>query len=758
MKGSSWNPFARPAPAPPAPAATEVVPVACTLNCGGRCPLKATVRDGKIIRLDSDDRPETGALPQLRACLKGRSSHRRIDHPDRLLYPLKRVGKRGEGAFQRISWDEALDLIAANLKRVLAAHGPQSVYIHYATGDQGALSGRFCARRMMNLLGGYLNFYNSYSSACLSFVAPFITGSKDTSGYDTMQHSKLIVLNGFNPAETVFETNSCLWLARAKAAGAQVIVIDPVYTETAATFADQWIPLKPTTDNALFAAMAYVMITGNLHDQAFLDRYCVGFDEEHMPAGVPPGQSYRSYVLGLADGQPKTPEWAEPITGVDAHTIRTLAVEFASARPAQLIQGLGPQRHAYGEFSVWGGIVLAAMTGNIGVLGGGWGGGQSTRNNSLPVNVTIPAGENPVKAAIPVYRWTDALVRGTAMTAEDGVQHGPLESNIKFIWNLAGNALVNQHGDINRTVQLLQDEGLAEFIVVADHFLTPSARFADLVLPSDHSFERCDFGEPWLGDTYLVLGRKAVEPPGECRHAYDWMSALAGRMGVGERFTEGKGIEDWLREIYAAARDADPSLPSWEAFYADGLVRRESPGYVAFAREIADPEHHPFATPSGRIEIFCQTLYAMDNPEIPGIPSYQAAWEGPESPLRQRFPLQCLGSHSKRRVHSTFDESDWMEEAEPQVMWMSHPDARARGIAEGDRVKVHNDRGALMIRAHLSRRISPGVVVIPQGAWYTPDPDGVCQRGCVNVLSSLRTTPLANGNAQHTILVEVVKP
>jgi anaerobic dimethyl sulfoxide reductase subunit A len=731
--------------------------VLCSYNCGGRCPLTAHVRDGRIVRLDSDRRPETEAMPQLRACLKGRANHRRLYHPDRLLHPLLRTGPRGAGEFRRATWDEALDVIAGRLRSVLDQFGPEAVYIHYATGDQGAISGRACARRLMNLLGGYLDYYNSYSSACLSYVAPFIIGGKDTSGYDTLPHSRLIVLNGFNPAETVFETNSCLWLARAREAGARVIVIDPVHTETAAAFADQWIPLRPTTDNALFAAMAHVMITGGLHDQDFLDRCCVGFDEDHMPPGVPAGNSYRSYVLGLSDGVAKTPEWAAPITGVDARTIRQLAVEFATAKPAQLIQGLGPQRHAYGELSVWGGIVLAAMTGNIGILGGGWGGGQSSRNNTLPVDVALPAGANPVRKRIPVYRWTDALVRAPELTAADGIEHGPLATNIKFIWNLAGNALVNQHGDINRTAELLRDERLARCIVVSDHFLTSSARFADVVLPADHSFERCDIAEPWLGDTYLVLGRKAVEPPGECRHAYHWMADLAVRMGVGAAFTEGRDIDDWLQRILAEARAKDPTIPAWTDLLESGLARRESRDYVAYAREVADPERHPFATPSGRIEIFCKALFDRGHPEIPGIPRYQPAWEGPESPLRARFPLQCLGSHSKRRVHSTHDQTDWMEEAEPQVLWISPQDARARGIAEGERVRVHNDRGALLIRAHLSRRVRPGVVVVPQGAWYDPGPDGACRRGCVNVLTSLRPTPLANGNAQHTILVEVGK-
>ncbi len=736
----------------------RVVPVSCNYNCGGRCILKAHVRDGRIVRLSTDDEPEDGGKLQLRACLKGRSNHQRVYHPDRLLHPLKRAGRRGEGRFERITWAEAVDTIAANLKRVLERYGPHAVYVHYTTGDQGALAGRSCARRLMNLLGGYLGYYNSYSSACLSYVAPFITGWRDTSGYDTMLFSKLIILSGCNPAETQLETNSCRWLAKAKAAGAKVIVIDPVYTETAATFADQWIPLKPTTDNALFAAMAYVMITEGLHDQAFLDRHCVGFDEEHMPAGVPPGHSYRSYVLGLSDGQPKTPQWAEPITGVDAGTIRHLAVEYATAKPAQFIQGLGPQRHAYGELPVWGGIVLACMTGNFGKLGGGWGGGQAERRNGLPVRHAIPEGVNPAQASIPVFLWTDAVVRGMEMTAADGVQGGPLRSNIKFIWNLAGNALLNQHGDINRTARILQDESLAEFILVSDHFMTPSARFADLVLPSDHSFERCDFGYPSLGEPYLLLGSKAVDPPGECRHAYAWISEVAEQMGVGEAFTEGQDVEGWLREILAEARAADPAIPSWEALKAAGSYKADGRNYVAFAKEIEHPGTHPFATPSGKIEIFSRTLFDMGNPEIPGVPKYQPAWEGPEDPLREKYPLQCLGSHTKRRVHSMYDETEWMEEAEPQALWLSPADARPRGIREGDRVQVFNDRGTILIRAHVSRRVRPGIVVVPQGAWYTPDREGVCQRGCMNVLTSLRPTPLAHGNAQHTVLVQVVKP
>lgn len=735
---------------------TRVVSVLCNNNCGGRCVLKAHVKDGRVVRITTDDSPETLEHPQLRGCLKGRSMRSRIYDPNRLLHPLKRVGPRGEGQFARISWEEAIELIASNLKRTIEAYGNESVYIMYGTGDCGAIRGRESARRMMNLLGGYLGYYNSYSSACLEYTAPFITGLRDTNSYQTLRHSKLILLNGFNPAETVFETNSNYHLARAKDAGARIVVIDPRLSETAATFADEWIPIKPTTDTALFVAMAFVIFTEGLHDREFLDKYCIGFDEGHMPSGFAGSLSFAAYLLGKLDGIQKTPEWAARITGIPAETIQRLAREYATTKPAQLLQGLGPQRHAYGEQSVRAGITLACMTGNLGKLGGGWGGGEGETRLALPFGY-LPTGTNPVKARIPVFAWTKAVAGGKAMTAADGLQNGPLHSNVKFIFSLASNVLVNQHADVNRTVALLRDETLVEFIVASEQVMTPSAKFADVVLPSDHSLERNDIGFPWSGQNYIVFGNKAVEPPGECKHDYWWVSRVAEKLGVGQAFTEGKSEEDWLRQLVAEARAQDPNIPSYEELSRTGYFRKGPEEYVAFGNEIRDPRNHPFRTPSGKIEIFSETLHRMDNPEIGGTARYIAAWEGPEDERTRDYPLQCIGPHVKRRTHSTFDENAWMEEVEPQRLWISVQDASARGIRNGDKVKAFNDRGALVIEALVTRRIRPGVVSIPQGAWYQPDRNGVCQRGCINVLTSQCTTPLAHGNAQHTMLVEVRK-
>lgn len=737
-------------------------------NCGGRCLLKLHVSGGRIVRITGgEEGPDSPDAPQLRACLRCRSYRERLYRPDRLLYPLRRVGPRGEGSFERISWGDALGEIAEAERRVRERYGPDALFVHYATGNEALLSEPSWMRRLLGLRGGFLGYYNSYSTACASNATPYVYGTNDTgSSRETWRKSKLILLFGFNPAETIHGTNTAYYLRLAKEAGARIVAIDPIYTSTAAALADRWIPIRPTTDNALFDAMAYVMLSEGLQDQAFLDRYCLGFDEEHMPPGLPPGLSYKSYVLGLGgDGTRKSPEWAEPITGVPARVIAELARDFATSKPAALVQGYGPQRHAYGEQFDRGGPTLAAMTGNVGVEGG-WAAGTAYQARRAFV-AELPR-ENPNPARIPVYAWVDAVARPEGLRPETGLRGAErLGSGIKMIFNLGGNCLVNQHSDSNAAAALLADEKLVESIVVAEQFMTPSARFADILLPADMMYERDDLALPWEWGDYLLFMNKAVEPPGECRNGYDWIAELAGLLGLGEAFTEGLGQEGWLRRLVAETSSRNPGFPSFEELREKAIYRWSYEGpCVAFKDEIEDPEGHPFPTSSGKIEIFSLALYDMNRPEeIPAIPRYIPAWEGPEDELGSRFPLQCIGHHTKRRAHSTFDNSPRMEAVEPQSLWINPEDAAARGIAEGELVRVWNDRGEARLPAKLTVRIMPGVVSMPQGGWWTPDPsagrdaDGrpVDARGCVNALGRYRPTPLAHGNPSHTQLVEVAR-
>jgi len=746
----------------------EIIPTSCVHNCGGRCFLRAHVKDNIVVRISTDELdPDTTEIPQTRACLKGRAQRQWLYDPDRLKYPMKRVGKRGEGKFERISWDEALDTIAAQLERIKTTYGNEAIYLNYGTGVYGQISQSWITPsfggalpRFLHMFGGYLGYYNTYSAACYSYTAPYTFGALEGNSPEDLINAKLIVLFADNPAETrMGGANTAYYLKLAKEQGAKIIVIDPRYSDTASAFADEWIPIKPTTDNALIAALAYVLITENIYDQGFLDKYCLGFDEEHLPQGIPAGQSFKSHILGLGEDQtPKTPEWAEAITGVQRDVIINLARQIGQTKPCTLLQGFGWQRHAYGEQPVRALPVLAAMTGNIGISGGGP--GLRVGGTGVPMG-WMPAGKNPVQATISCFSWTEAIQRGHEMTAAaDGVKGvSKLPTDIKMVWNYASNTLINQHSDSNATAKILANEQQCEFILVHDVFMTSSAKFADILLPDVTHFEREDITTFASGIGYAIYHQKVVNPMYECRSIYDVCSGLAERLGFGSSYTEGKNEQDWLRGCVEFARQKDSNFPPFEEFRKEGIYKKvPKQPIIAYEKQIKNLQANPFTTPSGKIEIFSPRLWDMLTPvTIPAIPKYIPAWEGPEDPLVSQFPLQCIGHHYKRRVHSIFDNSPWMEEVARQEIWLNSSDAAIRGLQNGDQVVVYNGRGKIVIKVKVTQRIMPGVVSIPQGAWWTPDSNGVDQRGCINTLTKYQPTPLAFGNPQHTNLVQVTK-
>ena len=753
-------------------------------NCGGRCLLIATVRDGRIVRLETDDRPDTVAAPQLRACVRGRSYLRRQYHPDRLTQPLKRVGRRGGGEMRPISWEEALDTVASQMERVKREYGNSALFVPYGTGSYNQLNGSHVARRLMNLYGGCLGIYNSYSWAATNLATPTVYGTLVTGNQrQDWLNAKYIIMWGWNPAEMRDGTNSDYFIKLARQNGARVICIDPRHSLSATSLADEWIPIRPGTDTAMMSAMAYVMLTDNLYDAEFVRTHCVGFDASQMP--VAGAESYSDYILGTRDGTPKTPQWAESITAVPAETITRIAREYATIKPSVLYQGYGMQRRAYGEQVVRAGCVLAAITGNVGVPGG-WASGlglQAPDGGGLWT--VFPTGENPVKAAIPVFLWTEACLRGKSMTSADGIRGADkLDNDIKLIYAVATNCLINQHADINRTVENLRDESKVEFIVVQDNFLTPTARFADIVLPTCTQFETWGVEDGWKYGDEVILQPKLVEPMGESKSDYQICSELAARLGIKDAFTEGRDEKEWAKFCLDEFRRLRfPELPTFDEFIERNLgawTRPATKPAIAFEDFRRDPQKYPLKTPSGKIEIFSKQLYDLNNPEeIPAIPKYIQEWESPfedqtaETQSLQRisketlrslrlggekeYPLQAIGHHTLHRVHSTHDNNDWLEEAFPQRVFMNPMDAAQRNIQDGDQVKVYNRRGALILPCRLTPRILPGVVDIPQGAWYKPDENGVDRGGNVNVLTSHHWTPFAYGTTQHTIMVEVKK-
>jgi anaerobic dimethyl sulfoxide reductase subunit A len=441
-------------------------------NCGGRCLLIAHVQHGRIVRLETDDRPDCLAAPQLRACVRGRAYLRRQYHPDRLLHPLKRIGKRGEGRFERISWEEAIETVAAEMLRIRAVYGNSALFVPYGTGSYNQLNGSQTARRLMNLFGGCLGIYNSYSWGAINIATPTVYGTLVTGNQrQDWLNARFILMWGWNPAEMRDGTNSDYFVRLARQNGARVVCIDPRLSLSAASLADEWVPIRPGTDAAMMSAMAYVIITEGLHDAQFVRTHCVGFDASQMPAGAQGAESYSEYILGSRDGQPKTPQWAEAITAVPAETIARLAREYATLKPGVLYQGYGMQRRAYGEQVVRAGCVLPAITGNVGIPGG-WAGGLGLQApDGGPFWNVFPTEENPVKASIPVFLWSEAVLRGHAMTKADGVTGGhgvtlQLDNDIKLIYAVATNCLVNQHADSNRARRILEDERLVEFLVV----------------------------------------------------------------------------------------------------------------------------------------------------------------------------------------------------------------------------------------------------------------------------------------------------
>lgn len=793
---------------------------ACTVNCGSRCPLRLQVKDGTVVRVlpDNTGDDELGSQ-RVRACVRGRSIRHRIYNPDRLKHPLRRKKgtKRGDGEWEEISWDVALSDIATKMKDIKKRYGNEAFYINYGTGTLGSTMAcswppdESAFARMMNCWGGYLDHYSDYSSTEITAAYPYFYGEWTASNsLDDAKNAKLQVFFGNNPLETRMSGGGQTFISQQtrKKSGVRTIVVDPRYSETAALLADEWVAVRPGTDAALIAAMIHVMLEEDLHDQDFLDKYCVGFDEQHMPDGAPANASYRSYVEGKGtDGVEKTPEWAADITGVPADQIRRLAREIADAKPCAINQGWGPQRHANGENEARAIFLLACVTGNVGVSGGGTGGreGAPALGIASPFNTGT---KNEQPHIISVFSWLDAIDHGEKMTTFNaGVCEKPdvgvraakvpvdddgkptntqLTAPIKMVWQYSGNSIVNQTGQNNKSVEILQDDTKCELIVVCDIQMTVSARYADYVLPGTSAAEEFDLhpGENAGPMAYGIMSSQAIDPLYECKSIFDICGELAKKLGVDDAYYDGKDREGWLRAAVDASREEDPELPTYDEWKKIGMYRRNAGSVIPLQDFRKDPDANPIPTPSGKIEIYSERLAAMAEkwtwdefrPALAGdvltpLPEYTETWEGAlEARRSDKYPLQIIGHHYRQRTHSTYGNVDWMKEAHHQYIAINPLDAEPRGIKDGDLVFAYNDRGTIRMEARVTERIVPGVVDLPQGAWYKPvpasevaPPEGANQalpvdvNGSVNTLTSLHPSPLAKGNAVHTTTVQVVK-
>ncbi len=751
--------------------ADSLVWSACGVNCEGRCALRMHVKDGKVNWVESDNTgDDSEANEQARACQRGRSIRRWINHPDRLQYPMKRVGERGSGKFERITWDEAIDEIAKNYKKVLEQYGPEAVHIQYATGNQ-AKNIRNFIKRLCVLNGGCLNYYGSYSSAQISRSLPFLYGKKASNTNSDIENSKLVVQFGENAVENKMSGAGAGYnLTRAlERGGAKLIVIDPRYSDQAATRADEWIPIRPGTDGALVDAMAYVMITEDLVDHDFLNRYCIGYDEDTMPESAKGKHaSYKDYILGESeDGTAKTPQWAAEITQVPPATIERLAREIATTKPCAIYQGKGMQRHANGEQAARSVCMLPILTGNVGISGGNTG---SEHEDFEAEAISVPTGDNPVKTSIPVFGWLDAIDHGPEMTSLNaGIQNAErLSVPIKFIWNYAGNCLTNQHGEIDRAHEILSDPTKCEFIVSWETFLTDSTKYADIVLPDAMPQEQPTYFVNEYGGKmgYFIIGDAATEPDFERKTLYEALTMIAERLGCKDEFTEGRTEAEWLEHLYNEMRAENPDYPTFAEAKAAGVTRVANPDVhtVAFKDFREDPVANPLKTPSGKIEIYSEALqtiadtWELDKKDIiRALPVY-AQENGGYADATPERPLQMVGYHFKGHVHSSYASIDVLKQANRERhLWINPVDADARKLKDGDTIRVSSDQGTIEVNAHVTPRIIPGTVALDQGAWYDGDKNGVDKGGCINTLVSGHPSPLAKANPSHTILVDVKK-
>jgi len=720
---------------------TFVVPTVCATHCGGTCLLRVHVDQGVIKRVETDD----GEEPQLRACFRGRALRQRVYAPDRILYPMKRTGERGEGQFQRITWDEALDIVAAKIKDVRDAFGPESILFLHNPGDMVSLNYATTINRLLAMAGGFSARYGTPSFQAGMFASFVNYGSIFCSNTrDDLLNSRLIIMWGWDPASTMTGTNTPWFLARAKDGGTRIIAVDPYFSDSAAVFAHAWIPIKPGTDAAMLIAMAHVVIKEDLQDQMFLDKYTIGFDK------------FREYVLGVEDGIPKTPEWAEPITGVSVSTIENLAREYATTKPAAFMAGIAPGRTAFGEQYHRAAITLAAMTGNVGVHGGdaaarAW---ESTLGG-YPYGIggggAVPKARNPIEKSKPgtprvlgsetyphihYAKVADAILKG---------KQGRYPADYRLLFLVNSNYL-NSLPNVNKIVKALKT---IEFIVIEEQYMTATARYADIILPTTSFLEREDIALG-TGMVYCGFQRKVIEPLGECKPQNEIAKELASRLGVADY--DNRTAEEPLKEVAKRLR-----IPDYETFKKKAVhwVRRTEP-YVAFREQIKDPEKNPFPTPSGKIEIYSQQIADMKNPLIPPIPKYIETWESVNDPLASKYPIQLVTKHSKRRANAQFDTVPWLKELIPQAIIINVTDAQDRGISNGDMVHVFNDRGEMIIPAKLTERVMPGVAILSAGAWYSPDEKGIDRGGSANVLTSDEPSP-GGGFAYNTALIQIEK-
>jgi biotin/methionine sulfoxide reductase len=733
----------------------------------------AEVENGKLVRVtpfarDPHPSPMIEAWPAM------------VETPTRIRQPMVREGylrdgagsdraQRGVEPFVPVSWDKALDLTAQALAETKARHGNSALFGgSYGWSSAGRLHhARTLVRRFLFAFGGCVDQTTNYSWGAAQVLLPRVIGSfdavagKNTSWRSVVEHTKLFVaFGGLNlknaqvasggPGQHTTEK----WLREAAAAGVEFVIFSPLRDDAPAFLNARWIATRPGTDTALMLALIHTLAAEGRHDRAFLERYCVGFER------------LLGYVAGETDKQPKDADWAAAITGVEAKTIRELARRLATTR-SLLSATWSLQRGDHGEQPYWALIALASCLGQIGLPGGGFGFGHGSINGVGEPRPEVPSpslemGKNPLGLAIPVARIADMLLEPGKTIDFDG--RTVTYPDIRLVYWAGGNPF-HHHQDLNR---LLVAWRKPEHIIVHESWWTATARHADIVLPATTTLERNDIGANGR-DRFVVAMKKVIEPVGEARDDFAIFEDLAQRLGLGKSFSGGLDENAWLRRLYDRFREAaarqNIALPDFDGFWEQGYVELPVPDddYLMLGEFRRDPALHRLATPSGRIELYSETIAGFGYDDCPGHPAWlpPAEWLG--APEAKRFPLHLLTSQPSGRLHSQMDPGPVSRRTKiggREPLTINPRDAAARGIRGGDIVRVFNDRGACLAGAVVSESVMPGVVVLPTGAWYDPAVPGEAGtleiHGNPNVLTRDKgTSKLAQGASAMSALVEI---
>lgn len=720
--------------------------------------------DGRILRADPfeedpDPSPIARVLPKA------------VHHADRVARPSVRKGwlrgdrARGAGRddFVEMPWDEALDIAAEEIGRIRRVHGNGAIF----GGSYGwSSAGRFHhaqgqLHRFLNCIGGYVAQKGTYSLAAAEVMLPHIFGMTEIEYRHGAQerwsrivaHTQtLVAFGGINTKNTqtiAGGTGAHRTAGHLRAFGAKggtLISISPQRGDSP-DFA-RWLPIIPGTDTALILGLAHELERTGRVDRDFLARCTVGYDR------------FRAYLLGATDGVAKDAAWAAAISGVPAEEIAALADRMATTR-TMIALAWSVQRAENGEQPYWAAATLAAMLGQIGLPGGGLGEGYGTTDSggTGPLRQltggALPQGDNPVGVTIPVARIADMLLNPGMPYAYNGEER--TYPDIRLVYWAGGNPY-HHHQDLRRLEKAWDQP---DCVIVNEPWWTATARRADIVFPATTPFEREDYGRE-NGDPYLFHMPRLIDPQGEARDDFAIFSGLAARLGAEAAFTDGLDAGAWIARLYDDFRMKSAAsgveVPEYEDLKARNWSRIDAapqPAESAFEAFRRDPEAHRLRTPSGRIELFSETIAAMGYAACPG----HAVWIAPTEWLgaRVRFRLHLLSPQPADKLHSQLEAALADEPgARPMPVALHPEEAAARGIEDGALVEVFNDRGVCLARARLTVDVMPGVLILPTGAWYRPDGQGRDTQGNPNVLTrDIGTSPIAQGPTAQTTLVDL---